>query len=1226
MKIAFNQLHTTIGRNGFGALARRYAVSIAVFLSLALMTVVVTTMQHWISVNQARQGFEKRSLEALHLIEERFAVYEQLLRSGAAFIASSERVSKAEWQRFTDYALRNNQYPGVLTMGYAPLARQTERDRVERALRAETQTDFRIWPEGVRPLAVPIAYIEPFSGENLEALGYDMYSESNRKSALDRALRSGTASMTTPIRLVFDELESGKTGVVVYYPVTRTRTDISGNSKAQPVVGFVFSAFRIQELLDGTLQPLGDEITVGIAQASDPTGFFYQSGSQHAHDAPANDRHYHWTSTERVLQQDLLLTFHSLPAFLESRASSFSTVITASAGAVITLVVTLLTSMVAGQRHKNQQARQWAAKEIAEREQLFRGVAQHAPVGIYLTDPHGHFVYVNDRWCEYAGTSQQQAIGDHWTKALHPEDRDRVTHEWDETLTAGTEFRSDHRYLKPDGGITWTTSDTTALVDSNGEVSNYLGIVVDVTERLRTERELATSRQLLSDIIDAIPIPLAVKDEHHKFVIVNRANAEFHGHDVNEFPGKTDADLFPSDRANAYQHEDGKVLVSGVPLIEEQPFKEPNGNTRWVIKHKHRIGLTGKRTGVLTTLLDITERKQTELALKASEERFRSLTAMSADWYWEQDRDLRFTFFSNTEDRDMQLDPEKLLGKTRFEIGLDFESPAARKEHREVLARREPFREVPMADPAGKYWVMISGEPVYSATGEFEGYRGVGSDISAAKRAEQIVRETGERYKLLAEFSSDMISRFDDQGTFTYASPASNALFGCSPESLIGRSIDELVHPEERDDMRQLFTSVVSGGFAANTVTCRMSHAEREWVWVETSLRRTGLSGISDAPSVIGVSRNVSERVKTTQTLNDFKNVLDNTVDIIFMFDPETLRFLYVNQSALKCFGYSRQQFMTLTPLQVRTDITEASYRQFLLPLLNDERDSLHFETVMRRADGSTFPADVSLQLIKRQGESRAFVAVVRDITERRKVERMKNEFVSTVSHELRTPVTSIRGSLGLLAGDVVGKLPAKARQLVEIANDNSERLINLINDILDIETMESGNMRFSFRSCSLPAILDSALASNQGYGDQFGVRFRLRHTTPDIDVWADPGRIGQVMSNLLSNAAKFSAPGSIVDVGAARLGDSIRISVTDRGPGVPEEFHDKIFGKFSQADASDKRRIGGTGLGLSIAKLIVEQHAGAIGFDSIAGEGTTFYFDLPMASRMSGNQVVRQA
>ncbi len=1212
MKCSPNQLLKDSARQRLQNLARQHTYTIAVFVSLVVLTVLVTTAQRWITVDQARQGFERRSLEALHLVKQRFAVYEQLLRSGAAFVGSSEQVSKAEWQRFTDYALKNDQYPGVLTLGYAPLARAAEHGRIEREYRAQTQPDFRIWPEGNRGLYVPIAYIEPFSGQNIEALGYDMYSESNRRSALDRALDTDSAAMTAPIRLVFDDLDSGKTGVVVYHPVNWSPAGASSDNDEQLVIGFIFSAFRIQELLDGTLLPLGDEIAVAISEAGNPDSIIYQTRSPQQHDVPTQDRHYHWTSTERILQRDLSLTFHSLPAF-DNRVSALSTVLTASACALATLVVTILTGINVGQRHRNRAAKKWADRQIAEREKLFRGLAQNAPVGIYLTDPTGNCIYVNDRWCDYAGLTQQQAIGKHWTTALHPEDRAQVIDQWNETLADGDELRSDHRYLRPDGGVTWTTNGTTALVNSDGEISSYLGIVVDITERLQTERELANSRQLLSDVIDAIPIPLAVKDEQCRFVIVNRANARFHRRDVNDFLGKTDTDIFPGPRASAYQREDEAVLASGEPLITEQPFSDPDGNTRWVIKHKHRIGLTGGGTGVISTLLDITERKEAELALKASEERFRSLTAMSADWYWEQDSDLRFTFFSHTEKRDMPLNPDVMLGKTRFDIGLEFESDRERERHRYVLARHEPFRELLMADRSRSRWVMISGEPVYSASGEFNGYRGVGRDVSATKKAEQIVRETGERYKLLAEFSSDMISRFDEQGVFTYASPASATLFGCAAEELIGRRIDDLAHPDDKGEMRKLFSNVISGRLATSTVTCRLAHVRHHWVWVETSFRRTGLPGSTGGLSVIGVSRDVSERVKSTQTLNEFKNVLDNTVDIIFMFEPETLRFIYVNESAVRNFGFSREHFLKMTPMQIRPEMSEASYREFIAPLVNKQRDSLHFEAALQRADGSTFPAEVSLQLIRRQGESSAFVSVVRDITERRKVERMKNEFVSTVSHELRTPVTSIRGSLGLLAGGVIGKLPAKARQLVEIANDNSERLINLINDILDIEKMESGNMRFAFRSCALPALLETALVSNQGYGEQFGVRFRLQRAVPSIEVWADPDRIVQVMSNLLSNAAKFSSPGSNVEVAATEVADRIRISVTDHGPGIPEEFQDKIFGKFSQADASDKRRIGGTGLGLSIAKLIVEKHAGTMSFTTGPGAGTTFYFDLPM-------------
>jgi signal transduction histidine kinase len=253
------------------------------------------------------------------------------------------------------------------------------------------------------------------------------------------------------------------------------------------------------------------------------------------------------------------------------------------------------------------------------------------------------------------------------------------------------------------------------------------------------------------------------------------------------------------------------------------------------------------------------------------------------------------------------------------------------------------------------------------------------------------------------------------------------------------------------------------------------------------------------------------------------------------------------------------------------------------------------------------------MQLIRRTGEPGTFISVARDATERKKIERLKNEFVSTVSHELRTPMTSIRGSLGLLAGGVAGELPEHAKQLVDIAYDNSGRLIRLINDILDIEKIESGKMRFVMQAVALRALLEASLTENRGYAEQFGVTFALQGDIPDVLLRVDPDRIMQVMANLLSNAAKFSPRGGEVEVSVIAASVSVRIAVTDHGGGIPPEFRSQVFGKFSQADASDSRKMGGTGLGLSIARAIVEKHSGTISFESTSA-GTTFFFDLPIA------------
>jgi len=239
-------------------------------------------------------------------------------------------------------------------------------------------------------------------------------------------------------------------------------------------------------------------------------------------------------------------------------------------------------------------------------------------------------------------------------------------------------------------------------------------------------------------------------------------------------------------------------------------------------------------------------------------------------------------------------------------------------------------------------------------------------------------------------------------------------------------------------------------------------------------------------------------------------------------------------------------------------------------------------------------------------------VFVFLDLTERKKVERLKNEFVSTVSHELRTPLTSITGALALLLKGVGGELGEQAHQLVELAHRNGERLILLINDILDMERISAGEMRFEFQVQEIMPLVEHAIEANAPYGEKFKVEFELAANLEGARVDVDAHRFSQVMANLMSNAAKFSGEGTTVSVAVVRVGPFVRVSVTDQGSGIPEEFQERIFQKFSQADGSDVRELGGTGLGLAITKAIVSKMNGRIDYTTEAGVGTTFYFDLP--------------
>ena len=245
-------------------------------------------------------------------------------------------------------------------------------------------------------------------------------------------------------------------------------------------------------------------------------------------------------------------------------------------------------------------------------------------------------------------------------------------------------------------------------------------------------------------------------------------------------------------------------------------------------------------------------------------------------------------------------------------------------------------------------------------------------------------------------------------------------------------------------------------------------------------------------------------------------------------------------------------------------------------------------------------------------GQVIGIVGMSRDITARQEIDRLKSEFITTVSHELRTPLTSIRGSLGLLAGGVVGEISPAAKAMIDIAYKNSERLTRLVDDILDIERIEGGKLAFQIAPLDLMCLVEQAIEANSGYGKQFGVTFVLTGSLPSACVPGDADRLIQVFTNLLSNAAKFSPASGKIEVAVTRQDQLLRVSVTDHGPGVPEAFRARIFGKFAQADGSATRQNGGAGLGLSIAKAIVERHGGRIDYTSELDQGTTFFVDLP--------------
>jgi PAS domain S-box-containing protein len=323
-----------------------------------------------------------------------------------------------------------------------------------------------------------------------------------------------------------------------------------------------------------------------------------------------------------------------------------------------------------------------------------------------------------------------------------------------------------------------------------------------------------------------------------------------------------------------------------------------------------------------------------------------------------------------------------------------------------------------------------------------------------------------------------------------------------------------------------------------------------------------------------------------------------------------------VNQAAELLFGYAAAELVGGSVKKLVRLEFHAEFDRTWQELLAKRESMAGLKIRNPRRDGIDLICEWTVTpLVNPDHEVIAVIAQGRDVTAQVEAERMKKEFTSTLSHELRTPLTSIIGSLQLINSGVMGKVEREIAELTEVAERNGQRLLDLINDILDIEKIESGKLALAPELIPVDELVREAMVLNKAFAERFKVRFEWRGDVPERKVFADRKRVQQVMTNLLSNAAKFSPEGSLVEITTEEAGANVRLAIHDRGTGIPEGFRGRIFGRFTQADATATRQKGGSGLGLAICKRLVELMHGRIGFDNRQGGGSTFWFELPRQS-----------
>jgi len=505
--------------------------------------------------------------------------------------------------------------------------------------------------------------------------------------------------------------------------------------------------------------------------------------------------------------------------------------------------------------------------------------------------------------------------------------------------------------------------------------------------------------------------------------------------------------------------------------------------------------------------------------------------------------------------------------------------------------------------------------PLQGPNGEIQYLIISGQDVTEQREAERALLSSEARYREMVEGSLGFVFTCTMEGRLTSLNAFTAETLGYRLEDLMGRSVTEMLDVDGAAAFQECLHTLESGNEWQGAITIRRSDGVYRRIAFRS--RRVDLEG--ERPFVLNHGVDVTEQHEAEEALHQATRqrelILESVGDGIYGIDLEG-RLTFINEAGARSLGYRPEQ---LTGRDVHDIIHHSHadgtpYSRLTSPILQGMRrqETVRMrDEVFWRADGESFPVEYTASPLIEDARVTGMVVAFQDISERRRLDKMKDEFISTVSHELRTPLTSLRASLGLLSSGALEKRPDKQRQMVEMAIVNCDRLVRLVNDILDFDKVEKGRLPLRRMPVEAVDLLRHAADIAQEAASQKRISLRIE-AFPALAL-ADEDRMLQVLNELVNNAIKFSAPDTMIRLCAQPAGErDVVFAVEDQGPGIPPEKLEHIFNRFQQGDASDSRALGGTGLGLALCRSIVEQHGGRIWAESAPGVGSRFWFTLP--------------
>jgi PAS domain S-box-containing protein len=777
---------------------------------------------------------------------------------------------------------------------------------------------------------------------------------------------------------------------------------------------------------------------------------------------------------------------------------------------------------------------------------------------------------------------------------------------------AGGYAATDERYLAP-------------LLTTIGQLINVM--------RLQAAHDQALEQVVrLSRVIHQTNNGIILTDNQGAIDWVNHGFTRISGYDLGSVKGMHLQDFLRkvthSPEQNTFNY---KLFTTLTPFKAELCNRHPKGAVYWVrISSVPTFAEDGQHDGFMVIEHDITQEKHAAEQIKSSERRLSAIIEGTHIGTWEWQPQTGEALFNERWAEMLgytlaELAPVSIETWRQLAHPVDLEKSAiALQQHFDGINDYYDCT-IRMKHKAGHWVWMHDRGRVYSWSETHQPLLMCGTHADISEQVELLEQVKQQKSFLEHIFKSTVtaITVLNAQGQLIFANEGAERVLGLSAKQ---SEHNHLAYDDTQWKIRSLngdileqhqlpFWQVKNSGQPVFDVRHSIVWPDGQW----RALSINGAPFLQDDQQMQYVFsvQDITEQILATKALeyNEFRlrSLFELAPVGIALNDFDSGHFLDVNQALLAPSGYSKTEFLGLSYWSLTPEeYAEQEDRQKYL-LVNTGRYGPYEKEFISKS-GHRYPVLLSGVLVTDNEGRRLIWSIVEDISERQRIARMKDEFVSTVSHELRTPLTAISGGLDLLQ-TVAASLPEPMQPLLNIAQRNSKKLLRLVNDLLDMEKLLAGKITLNFDAYPVVELLKNAIENLQSYAEQQQVDFHIQQGFKGCAIKVDQARFEQVIANLLSNALKFSDKGQPVNVLLSQHEHLVRIEVQDQGVGIPEAFQGRIFQKFAQADSSDRRLKSGSGLGLAITRDLVERMGGTIGFHSIEGQGTTFWLEWPIES-----------